>query len=139
MLEYNEYVGNLYGTPLRETKEKLAAGYDVIFEVDVHGAANIRRLMPEAVTIMIMPPDFETLKKRLTDRGTDTPEAIEGRLHTALDEAQCLPDFDYFVVNEQGKIEECAAKIKGIIEAERMRCSRYPDTVNNFKKGISLI
>lgn len=139
MLEYNEYVGNLYGTPLYETQERLGSGLDVIFEVDVNGAENIRRRLEGAVSVMILPPSFGVLRKRLEGRGTDSPEVIEKRLKKALDEIERLPSFDYYVINRDGMPDRCARDILGIITAERRRTSRNSDLTNKFKNGESLI
>ena len=133
MLEHNEYVGNLYGTPRKETEDALGAGKDVIFEIDVNGAMNIKKAMPEAVLIMIMPPDYDTLESRLRLRGTDAPDVIAQRMAQSLKEIDYLPRYDYFVVNETGKAEDAANKILAIIEAERYTTARHPDYVNTFK------
>lgn len=135
MLEHNEYVGNLYGTPRKETEDALSAGTDVIFEIDVNGAMNIKRAMPEAVLIMIMPPDYDTLENRLRLRGTDADTVIAQRMAQSLKEIEYLPRYDYFVVNETGKAEEAAQKILAIIEAERHTTARHPDYVETFKNN----
>ena len=135
MLEYNEYVDNLYGTPRKETEDMLAAGKDVIFEIEVHGAMNIKKAMPEAVLIMIMPPDYDTLENRLRLRGTDAPDVIAQRMAQSLEEIEYLPRYDYFVVNETGKAAEAAEKILAIIEAERYTTARHPDYVETFKSN----
>ncbi|MCI8332802.1 MAG: guanylate kinase [Clostridiales bacterium] len=134
MLEYNEYVGNLYGTPKKETDEKLAAGIDVIFELDVNGAMHLQESMPGAVLIMIMPPDYPSLEARLRGRGTDTDEVIAGRMQTSLQEIQFFSRYHYFVVNETGKPDQAAKEIMNIIEAERHKTARYPDYTNKFIK-----
>ena len=133
MLEFNEYVGNLYGTPRKETEDKLGQGYDVIFEIEVNGAMNIKKTMPEAVLIMIMPPDYATLENRLRLRGTDADDVIKLRMEQSLNEIEYLPRYDYFVVNETGKAEEAANKILAIIEAERHSTLRHPNYVETFK------
>lgn len=132
MLEYNEYVGNLYGTPKKETDEKLAAGMDVLFELDVNGAMNLRKSMPGAVLIMIMPPDYKTLETRLRGRGTDQDHVIENRMKTSLREIEYFSRYDYFVVNETGKPDLAAKEIAGIIEAERHKTFRFPHYTNQF-------
>ncbi|MCI8590445.1 MAG: guanylate kinase [Clostridiales bacterium] len=134
MLEYNEYVGNLYGTPKKETDEKLASGIDVIFELDVNGAMHLQQSMPGAVLIMIMPPDYSSLEARLRGRGTDTDEVIAGRMQTSLQEIQFFSRYHYFVVNETGKPDKAALEIMNIIEAERHRTVRYPNYINKFIK-----
>ena len=134
MLEYNEYVGNLYGTPKKETDEKLTDGIDVIFELDVNGAMHLQQSMPGAVLIMIMPPDYKTLETRLRGRGTDSDEVIAGRMKTSLQEIQFFDQYHYFVVNETGKPDKAAKEIMNIIEAERHKIVRYPNYINKFIK-----
>ena len=133
MLEYNEYVGNLYGTPKKETEEKLASGEDVLFEIDVNGAMNLKKSMDEALLIMILPPDYETLETRLRRRGTDSERVIAERMETSLKEIEFFPRYDYFVVNETGKAEAAAREILSIIEAERHKTVRFPEYVTQFK------
>ncbi len=133
MLEYNEYVGNLYGTPKKEVESKLESGTDVIFDIDVNGGMNVKNAICDAVLIMLMPPDLSTLQKRLQSRGTDSEEAINKRLGMALTEIGYFPKYEYFVVNEDGKAEEAAKKILGIIEAERNKTVRFPGFIKQFK------
>ena len=100
LLEYNEYVGNYYGTPKKPVISATENGDDIIIEVDVNGAHSIRNKLPEAVSIFIMPPSFKELKNRLSHRGTETAEVIEKRLSSALDEIKRATEYDYIVVND---------------------------------------
>ncbi len=100
-LEHNVFVGNYYGTPKTPVLECLNSGRDMIVEVDVNGAAQIRAKMPEAVSIFIMPPSFEVLKKRLSGRGTESAELVEKRLNAALEEISRAKEYDYIVVNDE--------------------------------------
>ncbi len=100
-LEHNVFVGNYYGTPKTPVEECLNSGKDMIVEVDVNGAAQIRAKMPEAVSIFIMPPSFEVLKKRLSGRGTESPELVEKRLNAALEEISRAKEYDYIVINDE--------------------------------------
>jgi guanylate kinase len=99
-LEYNEYSGNFYGTPKAPIEEHLAAGDDVIIECDVNGAESLRKLLPDVISVFIMPPSFEVLQKRLSGRGTETPEQIERRMNEALNEIRRANEYDYIVVND---------------------------------------
>lgn len=99
-LEYNEYSGNFYGTPKAPIEEHLAAGDDVLIECDVNGAETLRKLLPGVISVFIMPPSFEVLKKRLSGRGTETAEQIERRLNEALNEIRRADEYDYIVVND---------------------------------------
>ena len=100
LLEHNVFVGNYYGTPKAPVINCIENGKDMLIEVDVNGAEQIREKMPEAVSIFIMPPSLEVLKKRLTGRGTDSTEVIEKRLNEALREIASAKDYDYIVVND---------------------------------------
>ena len=132
-LEYNEYNGNYYGTPKSEVSERIASGVNLILEIDVHGAMNIKKRFPEAVLVMIAPPDFQTLERRLRGRGDDVPEeTIQKRLATARDELAMLGEYDYIVVNEDGKLDATADRILSIIAAERCRTLRNPGFAEKF-------
>ena len=100
-LEHNVFVGNYYGTPKTPVVECLNSGNDMIIEVDVNGAAQIRAKMPEAISIFIMPPSFEVLKKRLSGRGTESAELVEKRLNAALEEISRAKEYDFIVVNDE--------------------------------------
>ncbi len=99
-LEYNKYLENYYGTPKAPIEEHIARGDDVLIECDVNGAYALREKLPHAVSVFIMPPSFEVLKKRLSGRGTETAEQIDGRLKAALDEIRRAEEYDYIVVND---------------------------------------
>ncbi len=100
LLEYNEFVGNLYGTPRGPVEDCINRGASMIIEVDVNGAASIKEKMPECVKIFIAPPSIEVLKKRLTGRQSDSAEAVQKRLDTALEELKCADSYDYVIVND---------------------------------------
>ena len=99
-LEYNEYSGNYYGTPKAPIEQHLAVGDDVLIECDVNGAEALRKLLPGALSVFIMPPSFEVLKKRLVGRGTETAEQVEKRMKEALNEIRRADEYDYIVVND---------------------------------------
>ncbi len=124
-IEYNEYAGNFYGTLKSEVVSQLEDGTSIILEIDVHGAMNVKRQYPNAVLLMIAPPNYATLEKRLRGRGDDVPEEIiRKRLETAKDELAQLPGYDYLVVNRDGEINAAADEISAIINAEKDRVSR---------------
>ena len=132
-LEYNEYAGNYYGTPKSEVVSRIAGGTSMILEIDVHGAMNIKRQYPGAVLLMIAPPDYPTLEKRLRGRGDDVPEeVIQKRLSAAKDELAQLPVYDYLVINRDGEADEAAGEISAIIDAERNKVSRLPGFAEQF-------
>lgn len=119
MLEYNRYVnGNYYGTPLSEVEKVLSEGKDLILEIDVNGGIQVKEKVPDAVRIMIVPPSLEELEERLRDRGTETEETLRLRLARAREEMELSGEYDYVVVNETGKIAECAAELRAIMQKE---------------------
>lgn len=119
LLEYAQYVGNYYGTSLKVIQDKLAAGVDVLLDIDVQGAAKVRSKCPEAVLIFIIPPSFEELSRRLHGRATDNEDVIAGRLQKAREEYQQIPNYDYLVVND--KVSTAAEEIVSILTAEDCR------------------
>lgn len=124
MLEYAQYCGNYYGTPKGEIEEKLNAGVHVILEIEVQGAMNVKKRMPEAVAIMVAPPDFPNLERRLRGRGTNTEEDIQNRLAKAKEELSRLPDYDYLVINYDGMLDAAAQDVFDIIKSEQNSVKR---------------
>jgi len=118
-LEWAEVHGNLYGTSKPETERIRAEGQDILLDVDVQGADQVRKAEPEAVTMFVMPPSFEVLEERLRGRKQDSPEVIEGRLAGARREIDRYRDYHYVLVNDG--IEETAELLKAIVLAERAR------------------
>ena len=130
-VEYTQYCGNYYGT-LKSELKKLDEGKNLILEIEVEGAANIKRIFPQSVTVFILPPDYDTLKNRLVGRGTNTPEDIENRMNKALKEFALAKNYDYAVVNADGKAEEAAEAIHNIILAERQKAERISGNVEDI-------
>lgn len=128
LLEYNEYLGNYYGTPRSPVENAVNSGSEIIIEVDVNGAANIRKRLPEAVSVFIMPPSFEVLKARLSGRGTDKPEVVEKRLNAALAEIARADEYDYIVVNDD--LDTAVEDFLGIVKSERLRIDRQKHLIN---------
>jgi guanylate kinase len=117
-LEWAEYNGNLYGTSWQSVEEPLAAGRDVLLEIEVQGAAQVRERRPDARFIFLLPPSMQALRQRLQGRGTDSAAEVERRLAWAeREELGAGTAFDYAVVN--GDLETCVAEVRGILEAER--------------------
>lgn len=115
LLEYNLYVDNYYGTPREPVEKAVAENKDIFIEVDVNGAESIRKKLPEAISIFIMPPSFEELKRRLSSRGTETEEIITLRMAAALDEIKRAVEYDYIVVNDDlsTAVEDIISIIRG--------------------------
>jgi guanylate kinase len=134
-LEWACVHGNLYGTTRRQLADETATGLDIILEVDVQGAASVRELPLDAVSIFIMPPSYEILRQRLIQRGTDTPEQLEVRLRNAPVELRQYADFDYVIINDD--VERATRQLAAIIDAERARRKRQESSVRavieNFK------
>ncbi|MCI8387271.1 MAG: guanylate kinase [Clostridiales bacterium] len=133
MLEYAEYCENYYGTPKKEVVDCLNAGQNVILEIEVKGALQVKKKYPDAVLCMIAPPDYPTLEARLRGRGDNVPEAvIRERLDTAKYELSHIGEYDYIVVNGNDMIDEAADEIIGIVDAEKHRSTRCNTFVDDF-------
>ena len=128
LLKHNEFVGNYYGTPREPVERAVANGQDMVIEVDVNGAAQIREKMPEAVSIFIMPPSFAELKRRLSGRGTESEELIQKRLASALGEIKRAAEYDYIVVNED--ITAAADDIMSVILSSRLKTDRQTKIID---------
>jgi guanylate kinase len=126
-LEWACVHGNLYGTAKRQVAEETAAGTDIVLEVDVQGAASVRQLALDSVSIFILPPSYEVLRERLIARGTDGPEELEMRLRSAPEELRQYEAFDYVIINEE--IDRAASQLAAIIHAERTRRVRQEPLV----------
>ncbi|MCW0952607.1 guanylate kinase [Weissella ceti] len=122
MLEYAEYVGNYYGTPKSYIDATLAAGKDVLLEIEVQGAVQVKEKMPEGAYIFLTPPDLKALKDRLIGRGTESIEVIESRVNTAKTEIGMMKRYDYAVVNDE--VAAAVQRIKDVIKVERLRVER---------------
>lgn len=133
MLEYTTYSGNYYGTPLKEIEEAMEKGKDIILEIEVDGGMQVKEKLPDsAVTVMLTPPNKEVLETRLRGRGTETEEVIKWRLERAKEEILLLPEYDYSVVNEDGKSDECAETLYRIIEAEHQKTKHTKNIIEKF-------
>ena len=131
LLEYAEYEGNYYGTPLEYVEETLQRGKDVFLEIEVQGALQVREKMPEGIFIFLTPPDLKELKSRIVGRGTDEMPVIEQRMTKAIEEIDLMRYYDYAVEND--KVENAVRKIKQIIESEHLKVSRV---IERYKKMI---
>ncbi len=118
-LESAEVFGNYYGTSQRWVRETLATGVDVVLEIDWQGAQQVRRLLPDAISIFVLPPSRETLEQRLTGRGQDDPQVIAGRMAKAVDEMSHFAEADYLVVND--RFEVALDEICAVVTASRLR------------------
>ena len=120
-MEYAEVYGNFYGTPKMEVMDMMNAGIDVVLEIDIQGALQIKEAYPEAVFIFILPPSMSELRKRITGRGSETEESLELRLGETLNEIAYIDKYDYCVVN--GELQDAVNRVTAIIMAEHSRVS----------------
>ncbi|GAI00358.1 unnamed protein product [marine sediment metagenome] len=123
LLEWANVYGNWYGVPKQPVKQALDRGQDIIVKVDTQGAATIKKILPEAVSIFLIPPSMEELITRVKQRHTESPFDLALRIKTAEEEIKQLPLFDYIVVNKRDEIDLAASEIKAIITAEKCRVS----------------
>lgn len=131
-LEYARYVDNYYGTPRFYVEEMLAKGKNVILEIEIQGAMQIKAKNPEAVLVFVTPPSFEELRNRLVGRGTETADVIESRLKRASEEAEGMPSYDYILVNDQ--VEDCVDRLHQIILSERAKAQRNEEFINTIQQ-----
>ena len=132
MLEYTQYCGNYYGTPLREAEEVLARGQNLILEIEVEGAMNVKAKYPDAVLIMLLPPTHAIQEARLRGRGTETEEKILERLSRTREEVPHVLEYDYVIYNHDGKASEAVADIRAILRAERCTTRRNGDAAARY-------
>jgi guanylate kinase len=133
-LEYAEVFGNYYGTSKSAVESELKAGKDVILEIDWQGAQQVRKLMPEATSIFILPPSLEELNRRLNNRGTDSEEIIAGRMNEAVSEMSHYHEYDYIVINYH--FEKALEELHSIFKAGRLRQNAQAQTHKNLISGL---
>lgn len=131
-LEYARYVDNYYGTPRFYVEEMLAKGKNVILEIEIQGAMQIKAKNQDAVLVFVTPPSFEELRNRLVGRGTETADVIESRLKRASEEAEGMPSYDYILVNDQ--VEDCVDRLHQIILSERAKAQRNEEFINTIQQ-----
>lgn len=132
LIEYAQYVDNYYGTPRFYVEEQLAAGKDVILEIEIQGAMKVKEKNPEAVLVFVTPPTVEELKRRLTERGTETPEVIAERLARASEEAEGMHNYDYLLLNDV--LEDCVDELHQIIQSEHARSWRNKEFISRIQE-----
>lgn len=135
LIEHACYVGNYYGTPKDYVLACMEKGLDVILEIEVQGALQVKKKYPEALTVFMTTEDAKTLKARLTGRGTETPEKIEARLKRAAEEADYMKDYDYILVNRE--VDECVLELRSLIASWHDKVSLNEDFINFIKNDLS--
>ena len=127
LLEYAEYVGNYYGTPLEYVQEMTEQGKDVFLEIEVQGALQVKRRMPDGVFIFLAPPNLRELESRIVNRGTDSEEVIAKRMQQAREELQLMTQYDYVVENDS--VDKAVKRIQTILDAEHLKTDRFIDNI----------
>ncbi|MBI1354032.1 MAG: guanylate kinase [Acidobacteria bacterium] len=134
LLEWAEVFGNFYGTTREVLRKAEQADRDLILDIDVQGAAQLREKLPHAVTIFILPPSRQVLESRLRNRSSDSDEVIERRLSEAAREVVDYEQYDYVLINDQ--LEDSFERLRGILLAERCRTNRIKESVQNILEGF---
>ena len=132
LLEHACYVGNYYGTPKFYVEEQLAAGKDVILEIETQGALMIKDQYPDSLLLFVIPPSVTELHRRLVERGTETPEVIASRMKRGRQEAEDIEKYDFLVVNDD--IDECVERLHGTIVSAHYATKRNMETIETIKK-----
>lgn len=135
LMEHAGYVDHYYGTPKDFVMQKVEQGIDVILEIEMQGALQIKKKFPEAVLVFILPPSYEELKKRLEKRGTETQDVIEKRLHRAYEECEYMDQYDYIVVNDD--LETCVKQIHGLIQSVHLMKDNQTALISQFKANLA--
>ena len=129
-LEYTVYNDNYYGTPRSEVERHIDKGGCILLKIEVEGAGNIRKAMPESLSIFIIPPSMEELERRLRGRGTETEESFKKRFEAAKDELSRANEYDYVVINDD--VDLCAKQISQILDSEKLKYCRMESIVKNI-------
>lgn len=122
LIEYARYVENYYGTPRSYVEEQLAAGKDVILEIEIQGALKVKEKYPEVLLLFVVPPNAQTLRDRLVGRATETMDVIDSRMKRAVQEAEYMPQYDYLIVNDE--LEACVDQMHQTIQSMHAECRR---------------
>ena len=134
LIEYAKYVENYYGTPRDYVEKKLDEGKDVILEIEIQGALNVKKMFPDTLLLFVTPPSAEELKKRLVGRGTETMDVIESRMDRACEEAEGMENYDYLIVNDS--LDRCVEEMHSIIRGEYRRSSRNCEFMKEIKQDL---
>lgn len=134
LIEYASYVENYYGTPRDYVEEQMAAGKDVLLEIEIQGALKVKKRFPDAVLIFVLPPSVEELYRRLKNRGTETEDVIRKRMSRAREEAGVIGKYDYIVINDE--IEESVRSLHGLIEAAHRTTGRNEEFIRGIQSDL---
>ena len=134
LIEYARYVNHYYGTPRDYVETRLAEGTDVILEIEIQGALNVKKKYPDAILIFVLPPTAKELERRLTGRGTETAEVIRQRLSRAYEEAGGMEMYDYILVNDS--IDLCVEELHRLIQSQHLRTKSRMELVSKMKDEL---
>ncbi len=134
LIEYARYVDNYYGTPRVYVEEQLAAGMDVILEIEIQGALKVKEKFPDTLLLFVTPPTAGELRRRLVGRGTETMDVIEYRMGRAREEAEGMDRYDYLIINDD--LEECVEEMHKIIQGEHRRSFRNQAFIEHMKEEL---
>ena len=134
LIEYASYCGNYYGTPRAYVEEQMAAGKNVILEIEIQGALKVKEKFPESLLIFVTPPSAGELKRRLEKRGTESPEVIARRLARAVEESEGIEAYDYIVVNDD--LEACIEEIHCLVDAARRAPVRRKEFISEIREEL---
>lgn len=134
LIEYALYCGNYYGTPSAYVEEQLAAGKNVILEIEIQGALKIKEKFPESLLMFVTPPNVQELKRRLEGRGTESPEVVAQRLSRASEESEGIAAYDYIVVNDD--LEVCVEEIHRLVDAARRAPVRRQEFIKEIREEL---
>ncbi len=135
-IEYTQYVDNYYGTPRAFVEKEMQAGRDVILEIEVNGALNIKEQYPETILIFITPPSAKELKERLIGRQTESIDVVAKRLGRAKEEANSIPNYEYIVLNEKNQVEKCSDTIHSIVTAKKCELKENKNFMGKIKEEL---
>lgn len=134
LLEHARYVSNYYGTPREYVMEQMAAGKDVILEIEIQGALRVKEKFPDALLLFVVPPSIKELRRRLTQRGTEPAEVIEARLRRAAEESEGMELYDYLLINDD--LDRCVEETHQLIQAQHMRVSSNRGLIRRIQEEL---
>lgn len=134
-IEYAQYVNNYYGTPKAYVEEMLNAGKNVLLEIEIQGALNVKKIYPDAVLVFLTPPTIAELESRLRGRGTEDEATIKARLSRAVEEGAGIDNYEYIIVNDQ--VDDCVRRIVNVIDSVKLQSSNQSELINNIKNELN--
>lgn len=134
LVEYASYCGNYYGTPRKWVEERLAEGKDVILEIEIQGALKVKEKFPETLLLFVIPPSAAELKRRLTDRGTESEEVIQRRMERAVQESEGIEKYDYIIINDE--LDKCVERMHAIIGMAHSRPAQNEEFIDRLRQEL---